>query len=89
MALKASTTFERLAAADPGNAGWQRDLGVSHYKLGGLSAQQGDGPQAETHFGRCVAILRGMEGRSMHLDPEAAQVVEQLERDGFGPGHGE
>ena len=25
---------ERLAAADPGNAGWQRDLSVSHGKLG-------------------------------------------------------
>ena len=26
--------FERLAKADPGNAGWQRDLSVSHNKMG-------------------------------------------------------
>jgi len=25
---------ERLAKADPGNAGWQRDLSVSHERIG-------------------------------------------------------
>jgi len=33
---------ERLAAADPGNAGWQRDLSVSHIKLGDVLRAQGD-----------------------------------------------
>jgi len=32
----------RLAAADPGNAGWQRDLSVSHNKLGDVLRAQGD-----------------------------------------------
>ena len=26
--------LERLAQADPGNAAWQHDLSVSHYRLG-------------------------------------------------------
>ena len=33
---------ERLAAADPGNAGWQRDLSVSRNKLGDVRRAQGD-----------------------------------------------
>ena len=32
----------RLAASDPGNAGWQRDLSVSHIKIGDVRVAQGD-----------------------------------------------
>jgi len=33
---------ERLAAADPSNAGWQRDLSVSQEKIGNVLLAQGD-----------------------------------------------
>jgi len=33
---------ERLASADPGNAGWQHDLSVSHNKTGDVQVAQGD-----------------------------------------------
>ena len=33
--------FERLATADPSNAGWQRDLSVSHEKVGDVLTAQG------------------------------------------------
>ena len=33
---------ERLATADPGNAGWQRDLGTSYEKVGNLVLAQGN-----------------------------------------------
>jgi tetratricopeptide (TPR) repeat protein len=33
---------ERLAAADPGNAGWQRDLSVSHERIGNVLTAQGN-----------------------------------------------
>ena len=32
----------RLAEADPSNAGWQRDLSVSHEKIGDVLRDQGD-----------------------------------------------
>src|SRR5437660_6096786 len=32
----------RLAAADPGNSGWQRDLSVSHDRLGDVAVAAGD-----------------------------------------------
>ena len=38
----ALTIAQRLADADPGNAGWQRDLSVSHDKLGDLAVAAGD-----------------------------------------------
>jgi tetratricopeptide (TPR) repeat protein len=34
--------LHRLASADPGNAGWQRDLSVSHNKIGDVLSAQGD-----------------------------------------------
>ena len=37
---------ERLAKADPGNAGWQRDLSVSYNKIGDVQVAQGDLPAA-------------------------------------------
>ncbi|QNT68850.1 tetratricopeptide repeat protein [Defluviicoccus vanus] len=34
--------FERFAAADPGNAGWQYDLGISNERIGDVLMAQGD-----------------------------------------------
>jgi len=69
-----------LAEADPGNAGWQRGVTVSCYKLGNFCQQAGDGSEAATYWGRCRDILRSMRDRGMFLDPPAVQVLEQLER---------
>ena len=38
----AGETLERLAAADPSNARWKRDLSVSHDKIGDVLRAQGD-----------------------------------------------
>ena len=46
---------ERLAKADPGNAGWQRDLSVSYEEVGDVLVAQSDLPGAlksGSHF--CV-----------------------------------
>jgi tetratricopeptide (TPR) repeat protein len=37
---------ERLAKADPGNAGWQRDLSVSYNRIGDVLVAQGNLPEA-------------------------------------------
>ena len=47
---------ERLAKADPGNAGWQRDLSVSHNKIGDVQVAQGDLPAALTSYQASLAI---------------------------------
>ena len=43
--------LERLAKADPGNAGLRRDLSVSHNKIGDLQQAQGDLGAAMTSYG--------------------------------------
>jgi hypothetical protein len=47
---------EKLAAQDPGNAGWQRDLSVSHNKIGDVQVAQGDLAGALKSFGADLAI---------------------------------
>jgi hypothetical protein len=44
---------ERLAKADPGNAGWQRDLSVSYSKVGNVL----DGPERPPARARTVAAV--------------------------------
>jgi len=71
---------ERLAAADPTNTEWQRDLSVSHYRLAHVANAAGRASEEREHLVRCREVLRGMRERGMHLDPPIAQLLEQLER---------
>jgi tetratricopeptide (TPR) repeat protein len=47
---------ERLAKADPGNAGWQRDLSVSHDNIGDVQQAQGNLAAALTSYQASLAI---------------------------------
>ena len=47
---------DRLANADPGNAGWQHDLSVSHNKIGDVQVEQGNLPAALTSYQASLAI---------------------------------
>ena len=47
---------EKLAAQDAGNAEWQRDLAVSHERLGDIDIDQGDDEAATAHFQRALEI---------------------------------
>ena len=51
----------RLAAADPANTQWQRDLSVSHNKLGDVAAAAGDLAAARTAYQAALDI--GAAGR--------------------------
>ncbi|MFM7403554.1 MAG: hypothetical protein ACKO1N_05535, partial [Erythrobacter sp.] len=47
---------ERLAASDPGNAGWQRDLSISHNKIGDVARAAGDLAAARSAYEAGLAI---------------------------------
>ncbi len=47
---------DRLARADPGNAGWQRDLSVSYDNVGDVLVAQGNLPEALTSYRDSLAI---------------------------------
>ena len=51
---------ERLAQADPGNAGWQRDLAVSHERIGDVERDLDHPAEAQTAFGRALAIYESL-----------------------------
>ena len=74
---------ERLAAADPGHAGWQRDLSVSHAKLGALAEAAGDREQAIDRFRAAEAVLVALldrVGQHPQFTRDLAQVRRDLER---------
>ncbi len=76
----AQSTMQRLAESDPANAAWQRDLAVSHYKLAMFARQSGDDAGYEAELRECFLVLNGMKQRSLHFDPQMAQVYQQLAR---------
>ena len=59
------STFESLARADPGNSDWQRDLSVSHNKVGNVLRSQGNLPAALESYRASLAIA----DRLARVDP--------------------
>ena len=64
---EAKTAFEAslniakaLAEADPGNAGWRRDLSVSHNKIGDVLVAQGRLEEAKTAFEASLRIAKAL-----------------------------
>jgi tetratricopeptide (TPR) repeat protein len=51
---------DRLAQADPGNAGWQRDLSVSHAKLAAVFRREGETAKA-------LEVLRRARATMVHM----------------------
>ena len=47
---------ERLAAQDPGNAGWQWDLAASYERMGGIRMAEGEGETARNSYGKALGI---------------------------------
>ncbi len=45
-----NATVQRLSEADPGNAGWQYDLGISNERLGDVLMAQGNLDKALSHY---------------------------------------
>ena len=64
-AFKASQAIrDRLAKADPGNAGWQRDLALSFGRVAMVEAQQGARDRATGLFRQGRDIIAGLKARS-------------------------
>ena len=65
----------RLAAADPANTQWQRDLSVSHHKLGDVAIAAGDLTAARTAYQASLEILE----RLVATDPTNTQWQREAE----------
>ena len=71
---------DQPAAADPGNAQWQRDLIVSNWKLANLLERMPDrAAEAAGHLSEALAIARTLAATG-RLAPTDAWIVETLEQ---------
>jgi hypothetical protein len=70
---------ERLAAADPGNAEWQRDLIVSNVKLAEVATAQDQQGRAAECYRAALAIAQRLTDAG-RLAPSDAWMVDELER---------
>ena len=70
---------ERLAAADPGHAGWQRDLIVSSVKLAEVATQAGRTDEARERYARALAIAQNLAATG-RLAPVDAWMPAELEK---------
>ena len=59
------TIREDLAKRDPANTQWQRDLSVSHNKMGDVLVSQGDGPGALAAYQAALTIREGLAKRDL------------------------
>jgi hypothetical protein len=71
---------ERLAGRDPANTQWQRDLSVSHNKIGGVRVAQGDLPAALTAFEASLALPSAWRARPSHYPVQLDAAVSCAER---------
>ena len=62
------TAVDRLAQSDPSNAGWQRDLSVSHNNIGDVLRAQGNLGEALAAFRKSFAVAE----RLVQSDPSNA-----------------
>jgi tetratricopeptide (TPR) repeat protein len=67
---------ERLATADPSNAGWQRDLFLSYEKLGSVEERNQNPKDAAPYYAEAAKIIRQLVPR----DPSNAQWQRDLAR---------
>jgi tetratricopeptide (TPR) repeat protein len=65
---EAGAIAETLARADPGNIGWQYDLGISNERIGDLMMALGDRAQAL----KCYRAQREIISRLAEVDPSGA-----------------
>jgi len=76
--------LERLAKADPGNAGWRRDLSASHIKIGDVQQAQGDQlPARPQRWHSMRATSKGNASRATASRSAFAIALTPAQRPGF------
>ncbi len=66
--------MQELTARDPDNAGWRRDLSVSHNNVGGVLEAQGKLPEALAEYQAYQRIMQELTAR----DPDNADWRREL-----------
>jgi hypothetical protein len=75
-AKQSQLIVQDLLLSDPGNAGWQRDLAVSHYKVAVVLSGQGEETLALSKFRQGRLIIARLKEHS----PDSATLAKDLAR---------
>lgn len=67
-------TDEGLENHDPANTQWQRDLSVSHNKMGGVMVADGDGPGSLAAYQAGLTTAAGLAIGSAHSSGQASTI---------------
>jgi hypothetical protein len=69
---------KQLAAGNPSNTNWQRDLWISDSRLADLAERQNQTDAAHDYWKNTVDVLSGIEERGLHLSPDDRRLLELL-----------
>lgn len=69
--------LDRLCGADPSNAGWQRDLWVSHGKMAYMLERSGE-KGAIDWWRRALAVLSAMKAKGLFISPNDEKALDFL-----------
>jgi hypothetical protein len=70
--------IEKLSRQDPGNAGWQRDIYVSYYKIASTLQNMKQQNEANQYWKKCFDVLGQMKTRGMYLDRQMENLYRHL-----------
>ena len=69
---------KQLAADDPTNTQWQRDLSISYNKLGDVAERQSKTAESVAYWKLALTVLSGIQARGLHLSPQDRQWLQRL-----------
>jgi hypothetical protein len=75
--MESLAVSQRLALADPTNAGWQRDLWVSYWRMAVMSERLNHG-DAMTWCRKAYDQLSGMKKKGVYISPQDEGFLRQL-----------
>jgi hypothetical protein len=71
---------KQLAASDPGNTEWQRDLSEFFRKSGDVAERHKKTDEARSYWKQALDVLSGIDKRGLHLSPEEREMLKTLRR---------
>jgi len=69
---------QQLAAGDPSNIDWQRDLSESFCNLANLAERQENIREARNYWNKALKVLAVIDKRGLHLSPEDRKLLETV-----------
>jgi hypothetical protein len=71
---------QKLAAGDPGNTEWQRDLWISYRTVTDLAEREHKTREARKYWRQALDVLSAIDNRGLYLSPDERESLKTLRR---------